>query len=136
MVTVRNSSSQVRMVRWSGHRTQRFTVPLLAGTPVGVPPTHHPALNVSFLCQVSLEFSPSSAVPGEETILQVKAQPDSLCGLSAVDQSVLIKEPGKTLQEENVATSTQLASSVFTRPLDFNGPSVVLSSIYQLLYPF
>ncbi|XP_040046628.2 alpha-2-macroglobulin [Gasterosteus aculeatus] len=52
--------------------------------------------------KVSLEFSPSSAVPGEETILQVKAQPDSLCGLSAVDQSVLIKEPGQTLQEEKI----------------------------------
>ena len=58
---------------------------------------------VSFcMCQVSLEFSPSSAVPGEETNLQVTAQPDSLCGVSAVDQSVLIKEPGKTLQAEQV----------------------------------
>uniref|UniRef100_A0A8P4KS46 Alpha-2-macroglobulin-like n=1 Tax=Dicentrarchus labrax TaxID=13489 RepID=A0A8P4KS46_DICLA len=51
-----------------------------------------------FSHKVSLEFSPSSAVPGEETTLQVTAQPDSLCGVSAVDQSVLIKEPGKTLE--------------------------------------
>ncbi|XP_039678890.1 alpha-2-macroglobulin-like [Perca fluviatilis] len=50
-----------------------------------------------FSHKVSLEFSPSSAVPGEETIIQVTAQPESLCGVSAVDQSVLIKEPGKTL---------------------------------------
>eukprot|EP00064_Thunnus_orientalis_P025090 superscaffoldBa00011876_g25416 len=50
-----------------------------------------------FVRQVLLEFSPSSAVPGEESILKLTAHPDSLCGVSAVDQSVLIKEPGKTL---------------------------------------
>ncbi|XP_073343453.1 alpha-2-macroglobulin-P-like isoform X3 [Pagrus major] len=55
-----------------------------------------------FSNKVSLEFSPSSAVPGEETTLQVTAQPDSLCGVSAVDQSVLIKEPGKTLDEDKI----------------------------------
>uniref|UniRef100_A0A8P4KSL4 Alpha-2-macroglobulin n=1 Tax=Dicentrarchus labrax TaxID=13489 RepID=A0A8P4KSL4_DICLA len=55
-----------------------------------------------FSHKVSLEFSPSSAVPGEETTLQVTAQPDSLCGVSAVDQSVLIKEPGKTLETAKV----------------------------------
>uniref|UniRef100_A0A8P4K7S7 Alpha-2-macroglobulin n=1 Tax=Dicentrarchus labrax TaxID=13489 RepID=A0A8P4K7S7_DICLA len=55
-----------------------------------------------FSHKVSLEFSPSSAVPGEETTLQVTAQPDSLCGVSAVDQSVLIKEPGKTLETDKI----------------------------------
>uniref|UniRef100_A0A671UD97 Alpha-2-macroglobulin bait region domain-containing protein n=1 Tax=Sparus aurata TaxID=8175 RepID=A0A671UD97_SPAAU len=55
-----------------------------------------------FSNKVSVEFSPSSAVPGEETNLQVTAQPDSLCGVSAVDQSVLIKEPGKTLEAEYI----------------------------------
>uniref|UniRef100_A0A8C9XC24 Alpha-2-macroglobulin n=1 Tax=Sander lucioperca TaxID=283035 RepID=A0A8C9XC24_SANLU len=55
-----------------------------------------------FSHKVSLEFSPSSAVPGEETILQVTAQPESLCGVSAVDQSVLIKEPGKTLDADKI----------------------------------
>ncbi|XP_041665316.1 alpha-2-macroglobulin-like [Cheilinus undulatus] len=55
-----------------------------------------------FSHKVSLEFSPSSAVPGEENTLQVTAQPDSLCGVSAVDQSVLIKEPGKTLDAEKI----------------------------------
>ncbi|KAG7282540.1 hypothetical protein CRUP_001115, partial [Coryphaenoides rupestris] len=53
-----------------------------------------------FANQVSLEFSPSSAVPGEENRLQLRAQPDSLCGISAVDQSVLIKEPGKKLNAD------------------------------------
>uniref|UniRef100_A0A668AW93 Alpha-2-macroglobulin bait region domain-containing protein n=1 Tax=Myripristis murdjan TaxID=586833 RepID=A0A668AW93_9TELE len=47
--------------------------------------------------KVSLEFNPSSAVPGEENFLQLSAKPHSLCGISAVDQSVLIKEPGKKL---------------------------------------
>ncbi|XP_071327813.1 alpha-2-macroglobulin-like [Trachinotus anak] len=55
-----------------------------------------------FSHKVSLEFSPSSAVPGEETTMQVTAQPDSLCGVSAVDQSVLIKEPGKTLNADKI----------------------------------
>uniref|UniRef100_UPI0037E96FAE alpha-2-macroglobulin-like n=1 Tax=Semicossyphus pulcher TaxID=241346 RepID=UPI0037E96FAE len=55
-----------------------------------------------FSHKVSLEFSPSSAVPGEENTLQITAQPDSLCGVSAVDQSVLIKEPGKTLNTDKI----------------------------------
>uniref|UniRef100_A0A3Q3GEY7 Alpha-2-macroglobulin-like n=1 Tax=Labrus bergylta TaxID=56723 RepID=A0A3Q3GEY7_9LABR len=54
------------------------------------------------LCQVSLEFFPSSAVPGEGNTLQVTAQPNSLCGVSIVDQSVLIKEPGKSLDSNRV----------------------------------
>uniref|UniRef100_A0AAQ5XDE7 Uncharacterized protein n=1 Tax=Amphiprion ocellaris TaxID=80972 RepID=A0AAQ5XDE7_AMPOC len=49
-----------------------------------------------FSHKVSLEFSPMSAVPGEDINMQVTAQPDSLCGVSVVDQSVLIQEPGKT----------------------------------------
>ncbi|KAF1393511.1 hypothetical protein PFLUV_G00016750 [Perca fluviatilis] len=55
-----------------------------------------------FSQKVSLEFSPSSAVPGEETIMRVTTQPESLCGVSAVDQSVLIKEPGKTLDADKI----------------------------------
>ncbi|XP_029028302.1 alpha-2-macroglobulin-like [Betta splendens] len=55
-----------------------------------------------FRNKVSLEFSPSSAVPGEETTLKVTAAPDSLCGVSAVDQSVLIKEPGKSLDADKI----------------------------------
>ena len=67
---------------------------------------------LTLLSQVSLEFSPSSAVPGEEAILQVTAQPDSLCGVSAVDQSVLIKEPGKTLDAEKVAAGVEPRESI------------------------
>uniref|UniRef100_A0A096LVI2 Alpha-2-macroglobulin-like n=1 Tax=Poecilia formosa TaxID=48698 RepID=A0A096LVI2_POEFO len=55
-----------------------------------------------FSNKVSVEFSPSPAVPGEETKLQLTAQPDSLCGVSAIDQSVLIKEPGKSLDEDRI----------------------------------
>ncbi|XP_026195475.1 alpha-2-macroglobulin-like [Anabas testudineus] len=55
-----------------------------------------------FSHKVSLEFSPSPAVPGEEVIMQVSADPDSLCGVSAVDQSVLIKEPGKSLNADQI----------------------------------
>ncbi|XP_028274575.1 alpha-2-macroglobulin-like [Parambassis ranga] len=50
-----------------------------------------------FSHKVSVEFTPPSAVPGEQTSMQVTAHPDSLCGVSAIDQSVLIKEPGEAL---------------------------------------
>ncbi|XP_073690843.1 alpha-2-macroglobulin-like [Garra rufa] len=52
--------------------------------------------------QVSLQFSPAMAVPGEGNVLTVSAQAVSLCGLSAVDQSVLIMEPGRRLSAEAV----------------------------------
>ncbi|XP_023817296.2 alpha-2-macroglobulin-P isoform X1 [Oryzias latipes] len=55
-----------------------------------------------FSNKVSLTFSPSSAVPGEQIKLQLTAQPNSLCGLSAVDQSVLINDPGKTLSADKL----------------------------------
>ncbi|XP_004075835.2 alpha-2-macroglobulin-like protein 1 [Oryzias latipes] len=55
-----------------------------------------------FKNEVSVEFSPSSAVPGEEAEMQLTAHPDSLCGVSAIDQSVLIKEPGGTLDADKI----------------------------------
>ncbi|XP_041665327.1 alpha-2-macroglobulin-like [Cheilinus undulatus] len=55
-----------------------------------------------FSHKVSLKFSPSSAIPGEVATLQVTAQPDSLCGVSAVDQSVHIKESGKGLDADRI----------------------------------
>uniref|UniRef100_A0A672YEJ6 Alpha-2-macroglobulin-like n=1 Tax=Sphaeramia orbicularis TaxID=375764 RepID=A0A672YEJ6_9TELE len=55
-----------------------------------------------FSHNVSLEFSPSLSVPGEENILHLTANPGSLCGISAVDQSVLIKAPGKTLTADKI----------------------------------
>uniref|UniRef100_A0A673I2C9 Alpha-2-macroglobulin-like n=1 Tax=Sinocyclocheilus rhinocerous TaxID=307959 RepID=A0A673I2C9_9TELE len=50
--------------------------------------------------EVSLQFSPAKAVPGEKNTLQLSAQPGSLCGLSAVDKSVLILKPGKNLDTD------------------------------------
>ncbi|CAB1344316.1 unnamed protein product [Coregonus sp. 'balchen'] len=58
-----------------------------------------------FRNKVLVEFSPSNAVPGEENTLHLSAQPGSLCGLSAVDQSVGIMEPGKRLDADKVNTS-------------------------------
>uniref|UniRef100_A0A8C8CX71 Alpha-2-macroglobulin-like n=1 Tax=Oncorhynchus tshawytscha TaxID=74940 RepID=A0A8C8CX71_ONCTS len=55
-----------------------------------------------FRHKVSVEFSPSQAVPGEQNTLQLSAQPGSLCGLSAVDQSVHILEPGKRLNADKI----------------------------------
>uniref|UniRef100_A0A4W6CPT5 Alpha-2-macroglobulin bait region domain-containing protein n=1 Tax=Lates calcarifer TaxID=8187 RepID=A0A4W6CPT5_LATCA len=76
-----------------------------------------------FSHKVSLEFSPSSAVPGEETTMQVMAQPDSLCGVSAVDQSVLIKEPGNTLTADKVTIFNLLhVSKVSNVPYEVQDP--------------
>ncbi|XP_036817295.1 alpha-2-macroglobulin-like isoform X3 [Oncorhynchus mykiss] len=55
-----------------------------------------------FRHKVFVEFSPSKAVPGEENTLQLSAQPGSLCGLSAVDKSVHIMEPGKRLDANKI----------------------------------
>ncbi|XP_056119304.1 alpha-2-macroglobulin-like [Rhinichthys klamathensis goyatoka] len=55
-----------------------------------------------FKNKVSLQFSPAKAVPGEKNTLQLSAQPGSLCGLSAVDQSVLILKSGKRLDAGKV----------------------------------
>nr|XP_055052344.1 alpha-2-macroglobulin-like protein 1 isoform X1 [Misgurnus anguillicaudatus] len=55
-----------------------------------------------FKNKVSLQFSPATAVPGEANTIQLSAQPGSLCALSAVDQSVLILEPGKRLDADKI----------------------------------
>uniref|UniRef100_A0A672KFJ3 Alpha-2-macroglobulin-like n=1 Tax=Sinocyclocheilus grahami TaxID=75366 RepID=A0A672KFJ3_SINGR len=52
--------------------------------------------------EVSLQFSPAKAVPGEKNTLQLSAQPGSLCGLSAVDKSVLILKPGERLDTDKI----------------------------------
>uniref|UniRef100_A0A672KQ28 Uncharacterized protein n=1 Tax=Sinocyclocheilus grahami TaxID=75366 RepID=A0A672KQ28_SINGR len=60
--------------------------------------------------KVSLQFSPTTAVPGEENTLQISAQPGSLCGLSTVDQSVRIMESGKHLDADKVIYISDLSS--------------------------
>ncbi|XP_051718035.1 alpha-2-macroglobulin-like [Ctenopharyngodon idella] len=55
-----------------------------------------------FKNKVSLQFSPAKVVPGEKNTLQLSAQPGSLCGLSAVDQSVLILKPGERLDTDKI----------------------------------
>ncbi|KTG04781.1 hypothetical protein cypCar_00047075 [Cyprinus carpio] len=64
-----------------------------------------------FQNQVSLQFSPSTAVPSEGNVLTVSAQAGSLCGLSAVDQSVRIMEPGRRLSAEAVSMCSSLVLS-------------------------
>ncbi|XP_051551628.1 alpha-2-macroglobulin-like protein 1 [Myxocyprinus asiaticus] len=52
--------------------------------------------------QVSVLFSPDKAVPGEKNTIKLSAEPGSVCCLSAVDQSVLILEPGRRLTAEAI----------------------------------
>uniref|UniRef100_A0A8C6T1T9 Alpha-2-macroglobulin n=1 Tax=Neogobius melanostomus TaxID=47308 RepID=A0A8C6T1T9_9GOBI len=55
-----------------------------------------------FSHKVEVKFNPDEGVPGEDATLQVSGHPDSLCGISVIDQSVLIQEPGKYLKAEMV----------------------------------
>ncbi|XP_058270335.1 alpha-2-macroglobulin-like isoform X2 [Hemibagrus wyckioides] len=55
-----------------------------------------------FRNKVSLQFSPSKAVPGEKNNLDVSAHPGSLCGLSAIDQSVFLLESGNRLNADKI----------------------------------
>ncbi|XP_067236257.1 alpha-2-macroglobulin-like [Chanodichthys erythropterus] len=55
-----------------------------------------------FKNKVSLQFSPAKAVPGEKNTLQLSAQPGSLCGLSAIDQSILILKSGERLDTDKI----------------------------------
>ncbi|XP_048014337.1 alpha-2-macroglobulin-like isoform X2 [Megalobrama amblycephala] len=55
-----------------------------------------------FKNKVSLQFSPAKAVPGEKNTLQLSAQPGSLCGLSAIDQSILILKSGQRLDTDKI----------------------------------
>ncbi|KAK7175524.1 hypothetical protein R3I93_002440 [Phoxinus phoxinus] len=55
-----------------------------------------------FQNKVSLQFSPATAVPAEQSVMTVSAQAGSLCGISAVDQSIRIMEPGRRLSAETV----------------------------------
>ncbi|XP_060799864.1 alpha-2-macroglobulin-like isoform X2 [Neoarius graeffei] len=55
-----------------------------------------------FRNKVSLQFSPSKAVPSEKNTVELTAHPGSLCGLSVVDQSVFILESGERLNSDKV----------------------------------
>ncbi|KAL0174204.1 hypothetical protein M9458_030172, partial [Cirrhinus mrigala] len=43
--------------------------------------------------KVSLKFSSPTALPGEKTSFNLKANPGSLCSVQAIDQSVLLLRP-------------------------------------------
>lgn len=64
-----------------------------------------------------MEFSPTTAVPGEEVNLKLKALPNSLCGVSAIDQSVLVLEPGETMTTDMVNARTKFNQDIFVKVL-------------------
>uniref|UniRef100_A0A3B3TZJ1 Alpha-2-macroglobulin-like n=1 Tax=Poecilia latipinna TaxID=48699 RepID=A0A3B3TZJ1_9TELE len=69
-----------------------------------------------FSNKVSLEFSPSPAIPAEEIKLQLTALPNSLCGISAIDQSVLIKETEHTLDADKNMGLKMATNLIIQRP--------------------
>ncbi|XP_058269383.1 alpha-2-macroglobulin-like isoform X4 [Hemibagrus wyckioides] len=72
-----------------------------------------------FKNQVSLQFSPSKAVPGEKNTLELSAHPGSLCGLSVVDQSVFILD-----SENRLNTNKRSRYSIAVRPRRPQGAEV------------
>ncbi|XP_006164926.1 pregnancy zone protein isoform X2 [Tupaia chinensis] len=55
-----------------------------------------------FANKVNLSFSSAQALPASDTQLKVSASPHSLCGLRAVDQSVLLMKPEAELSPKTV----------------------------------
>ncbi|XP_072314553.1 alpha-2-macroglobulin-like [Eucyclogobius newberryi] len=55
-----------------------------------------------FSNEVALQFMAPSSVPGELSSLTVSAAPRSLCGVSAVDKSVLILKAGRGLEPDGI----------------------------------
>lgn len=55
------------------------------------------------ICQVDLVFRPNSGLPATRALLSVMASPQSLCGLRAVDQSVLLMKPETELSASLVS---------------------------------
>uniref|UniRef100_A0A3Q0S4W5 Alpha-2-macroglobulin domain-containing protein n=1 Tax=Amphilophus citrinellus TaxID=61819 RepID=A0A3Q0S4W5_AMPCI len=78
-----------------------------------------------FSHKVSLEFRTSSGVPGEKNNLQVMALPHSLCGVKAIDKSVLIKAPGTILDADKIFRLLPVRKAYI--PHNIQEPSVCLN---------
>ncbi|XP_047655768.1 alpha-2-macroglobulin-like protein 1 isoform X2 [Tachysurus fulvidraco] len=52
--------------------------------------------------KVSLKFSPSTELPGDQASLLLKAAPGSLCSVKAIDKSLLLLQPEKALSIQSV----------------------------------
>ncbi|XP_072565869.1 alpha-2-macroglobulin-like protein 1 [Paramormyrops kingsleyae] len=55
-----------------------------------------------FKHKVSVAFTPNTSVPGEDIQMKVSANPGALCGLSVVDQSVLLLDPKNRLDADKI----------------------------------
>ncbi|XP_030601194.1 alpha-2-macroglobulin-like [Archocentrus centrarchus] len=88
-----------------------------------------------FSNKVSLEFTPSLAVPAEKTNMQVTALPHSLCGVKAIDKSVLIKEPGTTLEADKIFQMLPVRNAYI--PYEFEDSTVCLNvRVKRYILPF
>ncbi|XP_037370271.1 alpha-1-macroglobulin-like [Talpa occidentalis] len=74
-----------------------------------------------FANKVNLSFSSAQGLPASDTNLKVTASPHSLCGLRAVDQSVLLMKPEAELSPEIVYNLLQqkMQTAPFFVHLDF-----------------
>ncbi|TFJ98944.1 Alpha-2-macroglobulin-like protein 1 [Platysternon megacephalum] len=59
-------------------------------------------VSMCFKNQVNLEFSQQQDLPGATVNLQLRAAPNSLCAIRAVDQSVLLLRPERELSNSSV----------------------------------
>uniref|UniRef100_A0A8C0K0X4 Pregnancy zone protein-like n=1 Tax=Canis lupus dingo TaxID=286419 RepID=A0A8C0K0X4_CANLU len=60
-----------------------------------------------FANKVNLSFSSNQSLPASHTNLEVRAFPNSLCALRAVDQSVLLMKPETELSPQSVSLACQ-----------------------------
>nr|XP_020444082.1 alpha-2-macroglobulin-like [Monopterus albus] len=79
-----------------------------------------------FSNKVSLKFTPSSAVPQEAVTMRVTAVPGSLCGVSIVDKSVFIKEPGTGLDADKIFNLLPVTSVSYI-PYEVQDPTECLT---------
>ncbi|XP_012587791.1 PREDICTED: alpha-2-macroglobulin-like [Condylura cristata] len=69
--------------------------------------------------KVNLSFSSAKGLPASDTKLKVTASPKSLCGLRAVDQSVLLMKPEAELSPESVYNLLSQQTAPFIQYLPF-----------------
>ncbi|XP_065791437.1 pregnancy zone protein-like [Muntiacus reevesi] len=81
-----------------------------------------------FANEVNLSFSSAQGLPASNTSLKVTAAPYSLCGLRAVDQSVLLMKPEAELSPQsvyNLLSVKRIFSMGFRDPMNEDGEKCI-----------
>ncbi|KAF5887090.1 alpha-2-macroglobulin-like protein 1, partial [Clarias magur] len=83
--------------------------------------------------KVSLNFSPSTALPGAQTSLVLRAAPGSLCSVKAIDQSLLRQRPQKELNIQHVFNMLPVQTlSGYSPKINDEDPTLCSSNPYVM----